>query len=142
MFYDARNSKAVLTLLPKAQGKANDVLWWCEQNGIEILIIQGFRSWAGQAWDYASGRYRPGSIITYAKPGYSFHQYGVAFDFVPTDLQGHFHYEDNNRIQQVAHFAKSIGFSWGGDWASFRDYPHLQYDEGHDINYFRKGGKI
>ncbi|MBQ9460122.1 MAG: M15 family metallopeptidase, partial [Oscillospiraceae bacterium] len=25
--------------------------------------------------------------------------------------------------------AKAIGFSWGGDWTSFRDCPHLQWDD-------------
>ena len=143
MFYDARNNAAVLTLVPIVQGKANDILWWCKQNGIEILITQGFRSWSGQAWDYASGRFRPGSIVTRAKPGYSFHQYGVAFDFVPTDLSGGIHYNDMNRIQQVAHFAKSQGWEWGGDWPEpATDNPHLQFTQGHDINFFRNGGLL
>ncbi len=142
MFYDSRNAKAVLTLVPKVQGKANDILWFCKNNGIEILITEGYRSWAQQAWDYASGRFRPGPRITNAKPGFSFHQYGVAFDFVPTDLQGKLHYEDMNRIQQVAHFAKAQGWQWGGDFPDSHDNDHLQFTEGHDINYFRNGNSL
>jgi len=142
MFYDVRNNKAVLTLVPKVQGKVNDVLWWCKQNGIEILITDAYRSVLRQNMLYGQGRWYPGSIVTRAKGGWSTHQYGIAIDFVPTDLQGGFHYEDTNRRMQVVNFAKGIGFSWGGDWSSFPDYPHLEYNEGHDITYFRNGGKL
>jgi peptidoglycan LD-endopeptidase CwlK len=26
--------------------------------------------------------------------------------------------------------AKALGFEWGGDWAQFKDYPHLQMNFG------------
>lgn len=26
----------------------------------------------------------------------------------------------------MAALAKQLGFEWGGDWTSFKDYPHLQ----------------
>jgi peptidoglycan L-alanyl-D-glutamate endopeptidase CwlK len=31
---------------------------------------------------------------------------------------------------EVVELAKGLGFQWGGDWAQFKDYPHLQMDFG------------
>ena len=27
---------------------------------------------------------------------------------------------------EVVNYFKSIGWEWGGDWKSFKDYPHLE----------------
>ncbi|WP_244898189.1 M15 family metallopeptidase [Paenibacillus xylanexedens] len=32
-----------------------------------------------------------------------------------------------------------MGFTWGGDWASFPDYPHLQMDFGLSTAQYRSG---
>lgn len=37
-------------------------------------------------------------------------------------------YADARFFQNVAIIAKAMGFSWGGDWKSFPDFPHLQWD--------------
>lgn len=143
MFYDLRNEAVINTLLPTVTLEAKLLLAECERQGIWILLTQGYRSFLGQTWDYASGRYRPGPIITDAKPGWSFHQWRVAIDFVPADGNGGIHYEDAARIQQVADIAKSQGWQWGGDFPRvFKDRPHLQFTGGHPIEYFRAGGTI
>ena len=43
--------------------------------------ISSFRSPDEQAKLYAQGRTEPGVIVTYAKPGLSFHNYGIASDW-------------------------------------------------------------
>ena len=43
--------------------------------------VSGLRSWDIQAKLYAQGRTTAGSIVTRAKPGWSFHQYGLASDW-------------------------------------------------------------
>ena len=40
---------------------------------------------------------------------------------------------------EVAEIAKELGFQWGGDWRSFKDYPHLQMDFGLTINDLQEG---
>ncbi len=42
---------------------------------------------------------------------------------------------------EVVDLAKALGFSWGGDWAQFKDYPHLQMDFGLSINDLQNGEK-
>jgi D-alanyl-D-alanine carboxypeptidase len=44
------------------------------------LVTAGLRTIAQQAALYARGRTSPGDIVTYAKPGSSAHNYGLAID--------------------------------------------------------------
>lgn len=103
--------------------------------GIPILITQGMRTIAEQNALYAQGRTKKGAIVTNAKGGNSYHNYGLAIDFalllpdgksVSWDMKRD---GDGDKIadwQEVAQEAKKLGFEWGGDWSSFKDYSHLQ----------------
>lgn len=53
-----------------------------QAEGIPFRIFEAFRFPERQADLYAQGRTKPGSIVTYAKPWSSYHQYGLAVDFV------------------------------------------------------------
>jgi len=89
---------------------------------------------------YSSGQSKPGKIITNAKQGLSAHNYGLAFDIVllqDTDLNGSFETvswnikDDFDKDQmadwfEVTNHFKSLGWTWGGDWKSFPDYPHFE----------------
>jgi len=48
--------------------------------GVKVEVISGLRSWAAQAALYAQGRTKPGKIVTKARPGSSWHNYGLAID--------------------------------------------------------------
>lgn len=104
-------------------------------SGIPILITQGMRTIAEQNALYAQGRTRKGDIVTNAPGGSSYHNYGLAIDFalllpdgksVSWDINRD---GDNDKVadwQEVAQVAKKLGFEWGGDWSSFKDFSHLQ----------------
>src|SRR5690349_7601657 len=51
--------------------------------GITLVVVQGLRTWAQQQAIYDQGRTKPGEIVTKAKPGQSYHNYGLAIDAVP-----------------------------------------------------------
>jgi hypothetical protein len=55
---------------------------------IEPLIYCGRRTMEEQAALYAKGRTAGGRIVTKAKPGESYHNYGLAFDWVPLKQSG------------------------------------------------------
>lgn len=59
----------------------------------------------------------------------SFHSVlaGLAFDFCK-DMAGHA-YDDAAFFARVGELGKKMGFTWGGDWKSFPDRPHLQWDD-------------
>lgn len=138
MFYDKRNTIALQSLTPTAHTAAVAPLAECAAAGLNFLITQGYRSSLQQDWDYGSGRWRPGRIVTNARGGWSFHQYRVAFDFAP-EWQGKLHYEDGHAIEKIAAIFKKHGWEWGGNWVGFKDALHLQFTGGHDIQWFRAG---
>ena len=98
------------------------------------------RTFAEQATLYAQGRTAPGKIVTNAPAGLSIHNYGLAFDIVLLiDTDGNGTYEtaswdtatdfDKDGISdwiECVKIAKKHGFSWGGDWTSFKDLPHFE----------------
>ncbi len=52
-------------------------------------------------------------------------------------------YDGNNNGKsdwmEVVEIAKDLGFSWGGDFTRFKDYPHLQMDFGLSIRDLQRG---
>ncbi|MHA7966054.1 M15 family metallopeptidase [Paenibacillus sp. CAU 1782] len=115
--------------------------------GISVLITQDFRSEEEQNALYEKGRSSQGAIVTYARGGESYHNYGLAIDFALLNPKGKALWDleyDGNRNgrsdwHEVVELAKNLGFSWGGDWKEFRDYPHLQMDFGYSIDELRRG---
>ncbi|AIQ60171.1 M15 family metallopeptidase [Paenibacillus borealis] len=116
--------------------------------GIPILITQGMRTIAEQNALYAQGRTKKGAIVTNARGGSSYHNYGLAIDFalllpdgksVSWDMKRD---GDGDKVadwQEVAQEAKKLGFEWGGDWSSFKDYSHLQMSFGLTTTELRAG---
>lgn len=116
--------------------------------GIPIVITQGLRTIAEQDALYAQGRSKPGKVVTKARGGYSYHNFGVAVDYAllmpdgrsvswDTKLDGNG--DKRSDWIQVAEIGKELGFTWGGDWTSFPDFPHLQMDFGLSTAQYRAG---
>ena len=120
------NSRSLLDLRPDVRANVETLLSLCREQGLNVLITQTKRDNEYQAYLYEQGRSRPGSIVTNSKTT-TFHGAGLAIDFCE-NRKGH-EYDDPAFFKNVAIIAKGIGFSWGGDWKSFVDYPHLQWDD-------------
>jgi RHS repeat-associated protein len=100
--------------------------------GLRITILQGYRSIQQQNTFYAQGRTAPGPIITNARGGQSYHNYGLAIDVYL--LNSHGNIDFNAEVPPaVISIAKSQGFEWGGDWRRFKDYPHFQMTFGQTV---------
>ncbi|UTI39875.1 peptidoglycan-binding protein [Niallia sp. RD1] len=113
---------------PIVKEKVLDIIEQAYNEGIYVLITDGYRSYAEQDALYAQGRTKPGKIVTNAKGGQSNHNFGIAVDFCLTNKEGTAAYWTvNAQWKRVAAIAKSMGFEWGGDWTSFKDNPHLEY---------------
>lgn len=105
------------------------------------------RTFAEQNALYAQGRTKlydsKGNklgIVTKAKGGQSIHNFGMAFDFAlikDTNNDGTFDttsWEDSVDFDkdgkadwmEVVNIFKKHGYSWGGDWKSFKDKPHIE----------------
>jgi peptidoglycan L-alanyl-D-glutamate endopeptidase CwlK len=78
--------------------------------------------------------------VTNAKGGQSIHNYGLAFDIVllyDNDGNGTFEEASWSMIRdfdkdskadfmEIVNYFKGKGWTWGGDWKSFKDNPHFE----------------
>ncbi|MNU34917.1 Peptidoglycan L-alanyl-D-glutamate endopeptidase CwlK precursor [compost metagenome] len=117
----------------------------CYKQGVEIRLTFGYRSVDEQNKLYAQGRTTKGDIVTKAKGGRSYHNYGLAIDFVLIkggyDMKADNDQDGYSDWMEVAAQAKLLGFEWGGDWTNFVDYPHFQIAYGLDISDLLSGNK-
>lgn len=100
--------------------------------GVRMRITQGLRTIAEQNELYSQGRTKAGKNVTNAKGGQSFHNFGLAFDFVILlDKKGDGSFKDTSWVVDknwmvVVNYLKSLGFVWGGDFKTFKDTPHFE----------------
>jgi peptidoglycan L-alanyl-D-glutamate endopeptidase CwlK len=104
------------------------------------------RTFAEQDALFAQGRSKPGKVVTNAKGGQSYHNYGLAIDIVlildkdkngtfetaAWDLKTDFDGDKKADWMEVVQIFKRYGFEWGGDW-KFVDAPHFQKTFGKSI---------
>jgi len=111
----------------------------CKKQNINVTITQGLRTIAEQNALYAQGRTTSGNIVTQAKGGNSMHNYGLAVDFAPI-VNGKIDWNDIALFKKIGKIGLSVGFdSYGGDWTSFKDYPHLQWTGGLSLSDLKSG---
>ena len=116
------------------------------------------RTFAEQDALFAQGRTKPGAIVTKAKGGQSYHNYGLAIDIVllvdkdkngtfetaSWDLKTDFDGDGKSDWQEIVAIFKRYGYEWGGDW-KFNDAPHFQKTFGKSIaelQTLHKTGKV
>ncbi|MBW4080032.1 M15 family metallopeptidase [Paenibacillus sp. S150] len=135
-------------LHPVLLAAANVLIQRSYARGVPIVITQGMRTIAEQNALYAQGRTQKGSIVTNARGGSSYHNYGLAVDFalllpdgrnVSWDMKRDGDGDKAADWQEVVQEAKKLGFEWGGDWTSFKDYSHLQMAFGLTIAQLKAG---
>lgn len=144
---EPKNITPVTAMHPIVATKQAELKAEAADRGISIVITDGLRTVQEQDALYRQGRTADGQIVTNVKGGDSFHQYGLAFDFALRAKDGEvlwdLKYDGNHNglsdWMEVVSIAKRKGFSWGGDWENFRDYPHLQMDFGYSIRELKRG---
>ncbi|MBO2944030.1 M15 family metallopeptidase [Paenibacillus sp. F411] len=137
----------ITELHPVVLAQKNRLVAKTRELGIKIIVTDGYRSHEEQDRLYEQGRSAPGDIVTQARGGQSMHNYGLAIDFALWNNEGQVIWDleyDGNRNgksdwMEVVAIAKDLGFQWGGDWASFPDYPHLQMDFGLSLRELQRG---
>ncbi|WP_338650110.1 M15 family metallopeptidase [Listeria seeligeri] len=120
LYYEERSRNNIAKLATNTRKKAREWFDWCCENGIEVLVYETIRTKAQQSANVANGK---------SQTMRSYHIVGQAFDFVmakgkTVDWSG---YKTVTAKKAIAK-AKSLGFSWGGDWSGFVDCPHMQYE--------------
>ena len=140
-----KNSRSLADLIQPARVRAERFLQAANDNGIDLLVTSTLRDHAAQAELYAQGRTKPGKIVTNAKPGQSWHNWGCALDVVPMragkpvwGTTG----ADLELWQRVGELGEAAGLEWAGRWRRFREFPHFQYTGGLTLADLQAGRKI
>jgi peptidoglycan L-alanyl-D-glutamate endopeptidase CwlK len=128
--WDNVTDDRINTLHPAIQADARAAINELERQGVKVRVTSAYRSPEEQARLYSLGRSRGGNVVTNARAGQSYHNYGLALDVVEI--------RDGRPIWQkeafipIARVFKKYGFKWGGDFNSFKDYPHFEKTYGYN----------
>ena len=112
-------------LHPVIRPMAENFIELAKVAGIELRITAGMRNFAEQQKLYDQGRTTAGKIVTKAKPGTSYHNYGLAIDVVPI-INKKAVWDNEELWKRIGSIGEIAGFEWGGRW-KFVDKPHFQY---------------
>ena len=145
---DPVTAKRIELLHPSIREMVTTGVKRCMDAGVTIRIVQGLRTWKEQDELYAQGRTKPGSIVTHAKGGESYHNYGVAFDFCllhPTsakqiswDMEEDADHDKIADWMEVVSIFEGMGFKWGGKWPRPKtDTPHFEMTFGFAVRELR-----
>ena len=135
------NSRKLEDLHPKVKKLCEDFIASCDKQGIDILITSTYRDGESQNELYSQGRTKPGRIVTNARAGQSYHNWRVAFDFVPL-VFGKPVWNDVALFTKCGEIAELVGLEWAGRWKKFKELAHCQYTNGLSLQDFQQGKTI
>lgn len=145
---DAVSERRLAEVNPQLANRIRRAAADLREQGINVMVTSGYRSFAEQNELYAQGRTKPGDIVTRARGGQSLHNYGLAVDLVPVGANGQPNWNvPNSTWQTIGAAGKRQGLEWGGDWTGFVDRPHFQMTGGRSTStllaqYNRNGGNL
>lgn len=146
---DSVTLERIKTLHPKLREEALDIYdEICKRLSGKAMCRFTFtlRTIAEQDGLFALGRTKPGKVVTKAKGGLSYHNYGLAIDIVllldregdgkftevSWDTKGDYDKDGVSDWMEVVQVFKESGWEWGGDW-KFVDGPHFQKTFGKSV---------
>ncbi len=132
------NSRDVKDLNPVLQRGVKEFLSRCNKKGLDVLVTQTLRDNEYQNYLYAQGRTEPGSIVTNAKGGESYHNFGMAFD-ICKNIKGE-EYSDLDFFDKCGAIWTEMGGVWGGNFTSYIDRPHFEFSNGITTGQLQNGG--
>jgi peptidoglycan L-alanyl-D-glutamate endopeptidase CwlK len=140
-------NRSLNALYPRFSEKVKEILGelnhWCavHRPGAVAVVTETFRTTARQQELYAQGRTTPGSIVTHRNgtTSRSNHQSALAADFALSKdgKGGRIDWDDEEFWRYLGHLARKHGLTWGGDWTSPVDKPHVEWPQ-NDKETYRK----
>jgi hypothetical protein len=116
-----RNSRDINMLRSDVAAACRTLIELAGANGWKVLVTGTVRDDEYQLKCYKEG------YSTAKTPSFHSEKAGLAFD-ICQNVKGH-EYDNNAFWEAVSKVGKQLGFTWGGDWKSFVDKPHFQWDE-------------
>ena len=119
-------SRLVDDLEPATRARCKALLTLLAARGLEVMLLDTLRTAQEQNALYAQGRTIPGRIVTKARAGFSWHNFGRAFDLCFLEA-GRAVW--SGPWSEVGPAGEALGLEWGGRW-TFRDEGHFEYHPG------------
>lgn len=121
------------SLHPYFRDKIVELIHQCKKQGIELAIVESFRTHAKQAEYFGMGR-----KYTRSKSGKSKHQYGLAVDVVPV-VNSAAIWDNTALWKKVGVTGEKLGLRWGGRWRAPYDPAHFEWAGGVTTHYLANG---
>jgi hypothetical protein len=112
------------SLHPYFRDKVQQLIRNCKAKGIELAVVESFRTHAKQSEYYTMGR-----KYTRSAGGKSKHQYGLAVDLVPV-IDSVAMWDNIALWRKVGIEGEKLGLRWGGRWRSPYDPAHFEWSGG------------
>ena len=137
------NSNFISDLHPALQRGAKEIMTRLNEKGIFSKITSTLRDNESQSQLYEQGRTTPGNIVTNAKAGESFHNYGLAFDIAPYDpVTKNIDWSALNPSWKIiGTLWETMGGTWGGNF-SLADLGHMEYSGQLTISKLKIGERL
>jgi hypothetical protein len=111
-------------LHPFFRDKVRDLIIRCKSKGIELAIVETYRTHAKQNEYRSMGR-----KYTNSTGGKSKHQYGLAVDVVPI-VNGVAMWDNALLWKKIGLMGEKMGLRWGGRWRKPYDPGHFEWTGG------------
>ena len=109
--------------------RVRDTIERARREGMDMQTDRVYRSIAEQNDLYAQGRTAPGNVVTNARGGQSWHNYGLGADVVFSTRNGQPSWPEDGNWTRYGQIAADNGLTWGGGWRN-PDRPHVEYHPG------------
>lgn len=119
-----RHSRDIDDLRADVAANCRSLIALAEREGLHALVTEAVRDGEYQKMLAKKGYAAAGAVT----PSFHADHAGLAFDICKNEA-GH-EYDDPAFFVKMGELGKKVGFSWGGDWRSFPDRPHFQWDAG------------
>lgn len=119
-----RHSRDIDDLRADVAANCRALIALAEREGLRVLVAETVRDSEYQKMLAKKGYAAAGAVT----PSFHADHAGLAFDICKNE-KGHA-YDDPVFFARMGELGKRVGFSWGGDWRSFPDRPHFQWDAG------------
>ena len=133
MTWEERNEQRLSVIYPPLVHRVRNFLADMNRHGISVLVTAGLRTYAEQDALYAQGRTAPGPIVTRARAGYSSHNFGLAVDVAPDDVDTPgLQIDWDARQPEWKTLVFMVRCNRLNSGITFGDRPHIYLEELHD----------
>lgn len=129
--YSFGKNRGALTMIadlnalhPYFRDKVRELIEKCKKQGIELAIVETYRTHAKQNEYRGMGRKYTNSV-----GGRSKHQYGLAVDVVPV-VKGEPVWDSPVLWKKIGITGEKLGLRWGGRWKKPYDPAHFEWTGG------------